>query len=85
MELVEPASAVVEKGGAWQGFLPYQTKWYAEVESLAGVNIGGTGLVRCTPALSVSSVTSESYRPNDLCHQHRNYRGNPRTIDLPVP
>ena len=50
-----------------------------------GVNIGGTGLVRCTPAMSVNSVTSESYRANDLCHHHRDFRGNLRTIDLSVP
>jgi hypothetical protein len=53
VKLVEPESAVVDEGGlagAWPRF----------------ANIGGTRLVRCTPAMSVSSVTSESYRPNDL-------------------
>ena len=69
MELVEPESAVIDEGGlarAWQEFA-VPTKWYGKVDPWQGMNVGGTGLVRCTPAMSVSSVAPESYRLNDLC------------------
>ena len=45
------------------------------------MNIDGTEVVRCTPAMSVSSVASESYRPNDLSRRPRNFRGNLETTD----
>ena len=46
----------------WPGLgwgLSYPAKWYGKVDPLAGVSNGGTRLVRCTPAMSVSSVTQE--------------------------
>jgi hypothetical protein len=45
---MELESAVVDEGRlarAWLGFLLYQVKWYGEVDPLAGLNIGGTGLM----------------------------------------
>ena len=53
---------MVGEGGISRG-LPYPAKRYGKSRPLAGVNIGGTGLVWCTPAMSISSVASESYRP----------------------
>ena len=38
---------------------------------------GAAGLVRCTPAMSVSSVPSESYGLNGPCRHLRNFRGEP--------
>jgi hypothetical protein len=60
---VEPESAVVDEGrlvGAWQEFVVH-AKWYGKVNPWLGVNVSGTGLVRCTPAMSVSSMAPESY------------------------
>jgi|SRR5277367_4263106 len=45
---------------------PSDLLWYGPPHPWQGLNIRGTRLVRCTPAMSVGSVASESYRPNDL-------------------
>jgi hypothetical protein len=64
---------MTRRGGPIDG----SQRWYEDEEGeaggagvrrgLAGVNIGGTGLVRCTLTMSVSSVAPESCKPNDLC------------------
>ena len=84
MELVEPEPAVADVGGSVGG-LPYLAEWYGKVDPWQGANIGGTAVLRYAPATSVSSVASESYRPNGLCHHLRNFGGNLGTINLSVP
>jgi hypothetical protein len=59
----EPESAVVDEGGlagAWQEFAVH-AKWYGKVDAWPGWTSVGTGLVRCTPAMSVSSVTTSPF------------------------
>jgi len=76
---VEPESAVVDEGGlagaCWG--LPYPPEWYGEVDPWQ-VSIGGTGLVRCTPAVSVSSTASETTwsmsPPSEFQREPGNYR-----------
>ena len=62
MKLVEPESAVVdERLVDWglAGVCRTKLSWYGKVDPWQGWHIGGTGLVRCTPAMSISSMTSE--------------------------
>ena len=69
----------------WKGFFGWPMKaqarrplarWYGRVDPWAGVDIGGSGGERCTPAMCVSPAVFESCRLNDLCHHSRNFRGN---------
>jgi hypothetical protein len=65
VEQVEHRSAVVDEGGltvAWQKFVVRTAVPFLVVLPVLGVitqNTGGAGSVRCTPAISVGSVTIE--------------------------
>jgi hypothetical protein len=65
VELVELEFAAVDERWIGRGLARVcctKLSSMGESQSLAGVNIGGIGVMRCTPAMSVSSVTSEGYR-----------------------
>ena len=59
MELVDPGYAMVDEGGFGRGLTGVcRAKPSGTEKSILGpgVNVGGTGVVRCPPAISVSSV-----------------------------